>query len=219
VNLKHEFFTLAETELGYAYAGKGEDDLVQRQIDRLNDNDQTTAADELKSATTKPKINNVSGGSYNGFYPSLGPNTSLQLLTLTDANQTFSKPNSTKTFTMDFYFNTEMNVTTVQNISNWQISKANGGKAGYYNYGYTQHPDKEAGAPIIRSVAYNIDDQKATLTFSLSQNATADAVIDPSHLVFKFTGKDTNGKIMDPTANAYDGVSGIFGVPSISYYG
>lgn len=102
VSLKHEFFTLAETELGYAYAGKGDDDMVQRQIDRLNDNDQSTAADELKNDTTKPKFTTAGAGSYNAFYPSLGPNTSLSTLTLTDTKNTLSQANASKTFTMDF---------------------------------------------------------------------------------------------------------------------
>jgi len=219
VNLKHEFYTLAETELGYAYAGKNEDNLVQRQIDRLNDNDQSTAADELESDTTKPKFTTVGVGDYNAFYPSLGPNTSLERLTLTESKQTLSQANATKSFTMEFYFNTDMDVTSVQTLSNWQISKANGGKAGYYNYGYTQHPDKEAAAPIIQSIAYNVDDQKATVTFSLTQNSNADAVIDPSHLVFKFSGKDVNGKSMDPTANAYDYANGVFEASKVSIYG
>ena len=218
VNLKHEFFTLAETELGYAYAGKGEDELVQRQIDRLNDNDETTAADQLESDTLKPKISSGSSGTYNAFYPSLGPNSSLELLTLTDSNQTLSKANATKSFTMDFQFNTDMDVVSVQNFANWRISKANGGQAGYYNYGYTQYPDREAALPIIQSVAYNVESQVATVTFSLKQNSSADAVIDPSHLVFKFSGKDANGKSMDPTANAYDGANGVFGASSISLY-
>jgi tetratricopeptide (TPR) repeat protein len=208
VSLKNEFFTLAETELGYAYAGKGDEELLQRQIDRLNDNDKTTEADELESATLKPKFTYASSGSYNAFNPKLGPNTSLALLTITDAQQTLSKADASKNFTMDFYFNTDMDVASVQNIANWKVAKASGGQAGYYNYGHTQYPDREASLPIIQNVAYNVDEHKATVTFSLTQNANADAVIDPSHLVFSFSGKDAYGKEMDKSANAYDGFAG-----------
>jgi len=219
VNLKHEFFGLAENELGYAYNGKGDDYNVQRQIDRLNKNGETTLADQLISDTLKPKFTQGGSGSYSPFYPSLGPNTTLATLSLVESSHTFNEPNTTRTFTMDFQFNTDMDVLSVQNNANWKISKANGGAAGYYNYGYTQNPQKEAELPLVQSVSYNITTQLATLTLSLKQNATADAVIDPSHLVFKFSGTDVNGKEMDPEANAYDGAGKIFGAPKVSVYG
>jgi Flp pilus assembly protein TadD len=219
VSLKHDFYGLAENELGYAYNGKGDDYLVQRQIDRLNNNNQTTLADQLKHDTVKPKFTQGGSGSYSPFYPSFGPNTPLALMSLADPKQTLTKPDASKTFTMDFQFNTDMDVVSVQSLANWQISKANGGAAGYYNNGYTQNPQKEAQLPLLQSVSYNVATQLATVTFSLKQNATGDAVIDPSHLVFKFSGTDANGKTMDPNANAYDGVGKIFGASKVSFYG
>ena len=219
INLKHgAAFPQAESELGYAYAGKGDDANLQRTITTLKSMDSTLAT-QLQNDTLKPKFSYGSDGSYNPFYVELGPNTPLTTLTLTDPKHTLAQANATKTFTMDFQFNTAMDVTSIQNITNWQLSKANGGQAGLYNYGYTPHPDKEAAMPIIQSVNYNVSSQLATVTISVKQNATADAVIDPSHLVFKFTGTDADGKSMDPTANAFDGINGIFGASKLSFYG
>ena len=219
IDLKHgTAFPQAESELGYAYAGKGDDTNLQRTITTLQGMDSTLAT-QLQNDTIKPKFSYGSDGSYNSFYTELGPNTSLSTLTLTDPNHTLAQANATKSFTMDFQFNTDMDVTSVQNTANWQITKANGGQAGYYNYGYTPNPGKEAASPIIQSVNYDVSNQLATVTFSLTQNATADAVIDPSHLVFSFSGTDADGKSMDPTANAYDGVNGVIGASAISFYG
>ena len=65
---------------------------------------------------------------------------------------------------------------------------------------------KEADLPNKPlSVVYNSITREATIKFQLSQNATGDAVIDPSHVVFSFTGKDAAGRDMDVTANKMDG--------------
>jgi Flp pilus assembly protein TadD len=207
LSLKHENFTLAEVELGYAYAGKGDDYNLERQINKLKKID-STAALELQAATLKPKFTSVSAGSYDPFIPTLGPNTALELLTATDPKHTLSQANASKTFTMDFQFNSDMDTVSVQTVSNWQVSKASGGTAGYYNYGYTPNQQNQANLPIIQSIAYNVKNRLATVTFALKQNADVSAVIDPSHLVFKFSGKNINGKAMDPNADQYDGFAG-----------
>jgi Flp pilus assembly protein TadD len=207
-NLKHENFVLAETELGYAYAGKGDAYLLDKQITKLKGMD-SAAAQQLKDDTFKPKILNVAYGPNNPFYPQLSAGTSLAMLTLTDPQQTLSKPNASKDFTISFQFNGDMDPLSIQNPGNWNISKAQGGKAGYYNHGVTLHPEKEAFVlPTPKNVTYNPITQQATLTFTLKQNATVDTVIDPSHLVFKFTGKDIKGRLIDPKADQYDGFAG-----------
>jgi hypothetical protein len=45
----------------------------------------------------------------------------------------------------------------------------------------------------------------ATIYFRVSQNANADALIDPSHWVFSFHGKDVYGRTMDHRGDQYDG--------------
>lgn len=121
---------------------------------------------------------------------------------------TLSQPNASKDLTAVFQFNTDMDPVSIQTLTNWSITKASGGKAGYYNSGYTLYPQREANLPILKNISYNPSAQQATLTFSLRQNAAGDAVIDPSHLVFKFSGKDSTGTSMDPNADQYDGFAG-----------
>jgi tetratricopeptide (TPR) repeat protein len=209
VTLKRGDFTLAETELGYAYAGKGDDYLLQRQITKLKSLD-STAAQELADATFKPKILNVDYGPINPFYTQFGAYTPLSMLNVLDPAHTLDTPNASKDFTIVFQFNENMDTASVKNITNWKISKASGGAAGYYNHGYTLNPQKQAALPLLKNVTYDPTKQQATVTFSLKQNATADAVIDPSHLVFKFSGKDLQGKSMDSNADEFDGFGKVF---------
>ena len=49
----------------------------------------------------------------------------------------------------------------------------------------------------------------ATVQFRISQNAEANATIDPAHIVFKFYGMDAYGKAMDQSADEYSGFSKI----------
>ncbi|GAM09644.1 putative UDP-N-acetylglucosamine--peptide N-acetylglucosaminyltransferase SEC [Geobacter sp. OR-1] len=206
LTLKRDF-TLAETELGYAYAGKGDEYNLGRQITKLQTLD-PSAALELQNATFKPKILNVDYGSNNPFYPQLGPYTPLAMLSLTDPENTLAQPNASKDFTVVFQFNTDMDPVSVQSLANWKISKASGGTAGYYNHGYTLYPQKQAALPFAKNVTYDPAKQQATVTFTLKQNASGDAVIDPSHLVFKFSGKDIDGTQIDTNADEYDGFAG-----------
>ncbi|MEI7815970.1 MAG: tetratricopeptide repeat protein [Desulfuromonadales bacterium] len=209
VNLKHGDFALAETELGYAYAGKGDDYLLQKQITKVGTLD-TAAAQLLKASTIKTKILNVDYGPNNPFYSQFGAYTPLSMLSMLDPAKTLESPNATKDFTMIFQFNGDMDSTSVKNITNWKISKAAGGKAGYYNHGYTLNPQTQADLPLMKSVSYDSTKQQATITFSLKQNATANAVIDPSHLVFKFSGVDVRGKAMDTNGDEFDGFGQVF---------
>jgi tetratricopeptide (TPR) repeat protein len=209
ISLKHGDFTLAETELGYSYAGKGDDYLLQKQITKLNTLD-PTSAQELTDATFKPKITNVDYGPNNPFYTQFGAYTSLSMLNILDPAKTLDTPNATKDFTLVFQFNGDMDTTSVKNIANWNISKAAGGKAGYYNHGYTINPQTQADLPLLKNVAYDPTTQQATVTFSIKQNATADAVIDPAHLVFKFSGKDIQGRAMADDGDQFDGFGKVF---------
>jgi tetratricopeptide (TPR) repeat protein len=209
VTLKRGNFALAETELGYAYAGKGDEYLLERQISKLKAID-PTAALELKNSTLKPKITGVDYGPVNPFYTQFGAYTPLSMLSILDPVKTLESPNTSKDFTMVFQFNGDMDTASVKNIANWKISKAAGGPAGYYNHGYTINPQKQAELPLLKNVSYDPTKQQATVTFTLKQNATADAVIDPSHLVFKFSGKDIQGKTMDSSGDEFDGFGKVF---------
>jgi tetratricopeptide (TPR) repeat protein len=207
ISLKHSDFALAETELGYAYAGKGDDYMLDKQLTKLKTLD-PTAWKLLYDTTFKPKILNIAYGTNTPFFPQFGPNTQISMFTIKNLDKKLSQSNATQDLTAIFQFNTDMNPSSITTLSNWSISKATGGKAGFYNYGYTPHPEKEANLPILKNVTYDTKTQQATLYFSLTQNATADAVIDPSHLVFKFSGKDATGTKMDPKGDQFDGFAG-----------
>ena len=45
--------------------------------------------------------------------------------------------------------------------------------------------------------------------FRINQNSDASATLDPSHIMFQFSGKDASGNSMDHSADQYSGVSKI----------
>jgi len=198
VTLKKDF-AYAYSELGTAYLQLGNRDKAQEQLDILKDLD-TSLADSLQADMKTPKIiaNNTDKSSFNSL---LGPGSSLVLL-----DPAFLEPNSSKDMTMTLQFDSEMDASSVMNVTNWSINKASGGTGGYYNNGYTPHPENEINFNTIpKSVMYDAVNLRATVTFSLSQNANGTGTIDPSHLVFKFSGTDASGKQMDPNADEYNG--------------
>lgn len=198
VTLKKDF-AYAYAELGTAHLQLGNRNKAQEQLDILKNLD-TSLADSLKADLKTPKIiaNNTDKSTFNSL---LGPGTPLVLL-----DPGFLEPYSSKDLTMTLQFDSDMDASSVMNVTNWSITKASGGTGGYYNNGYTPHPENEINFnPIPKSVMYDAVNLRATVTFSLSQNADGDGVIDPSHLVFKFSGTDAYGKQMDPTADQYDG--------------
>ena len=195
-------FALAHFELGTAYIGLEKTDLAREQLDILKGLD-TSLANDLKADLAAPKIFAVNTGK-STFNPVLRAGTPLSFL---DASLLY--PNSSKDFTMQFQFDSKMDVASVMKVTNWSITKASGGEAGKYNNGITLYPEKEAVfSPIPKSVTYDATTYQATITFSLAQNPYGTAVIDPSHMVFKFSGTDINGKKMDPSADQYDGFAG-----------
>lgn len=201
ISLKKDF-ALAHYELGTAYLGLDQKDKAREQLQILDDLDVSLAA-ELESDLSSPKILAFNPGK-SSFTSFLGQGTPLAHL-----SADLGTPNSSKDFTMQFLFDSEMDASSVMNMMNWSITKANGGVAGTYNNGITLYPDKEAAfSPIPKSVVYDATTCQATVTFTLAQNPYGTAVIDPSHLVFKFSGTDIDGKTMDPSADQYDGFKG-----------
>ena len=207
VKMKKEF-SLAEFELGEVYYKTGKSDLVQEQITKLK-SIRTSQAQELarllSSDVKQPKLFsfNPENSSLNLNSYAYSGQTMVPLINLDPV--TFSLANSSKDFRVQFQFDSEMDVASVMNRANWSISKASGGKAGYYNNYLPQPKQQEAlFSPIPKQVVYDPTTRQATLTFTISQNAVG-AQIDLSHLVFKFSGKDVNGKVMDPAADQYDG--------------
>lgn len=192
--------TAAQFELGVAYAALGDTNNATLQVNKVTTLDATQGS-LLTATIAQPKIVAAGGGLTDNFSAALGPGTSLLgMLGVTNA-----VPNKSKQFTLTFSFDSKMDPASVQDPSNWTMNKASGGVAGYYNNLMSIAPTEAYIPQNPTSVSYDPTQQQATVTFMLSQNATDNATIDPSHMVFKFAGKALNGKTMDSTADQFDG--------------
>jgi Flp pilus assembly protein TadD len=234
ISLKKDFVP-ALTELGKAYAAQGDTVNAQKQVDQLNKIGTSAAhlaVQDLQATILKPGISFINPS--NSALPTALPTMTFAFL---DATK-LTTPGTSKDFSMKIVFNTDMDSESVQNIANWSISKASGGRAGVYNNGLYSVTDVAIPA-IPKSVIYDPINREARLTFTLRQHSTTltadtayrrdvyvngsivkagttitagsvvvDGTIDPSHLVFKFLGKDQNGKAMDESADQIDGASG-----------
>lgn len=200
--------TAAQFELGVAYAGLGEADKAQRQVDIVTNLDAAQGA-LLKATIAQPRMMAAGGGEDDTFLPAKqtpsdnpqpGDNPyRLELLDIVD----LSEANSSKLFSLTFYFDSEMDAESVQDITNWTITKASGGAAGYYNNLLPILPTEAYIPQNPTTVTYDPENRTATVSFMLSQNETKTATIDSAHMVFKFSGKDVTGKQMDPTADEW----------------
>jgi predicted Zn-dependent protease len=192
-------------ELGYTYTDMGDLDNANSMADTLTANGSSSSASAVTDyiyQITTPKFFTVY--STNGFNDSLGPGTVSRL------NSTLAASQAEKSFTTRFVFTKEMDAASVQNPFNWWISRASGTNAGgAYNWGLTIPATETRIGAIPASVIYDPEAFSADVTFKVVQNAAGDATIDPSHIMFKFSGIDAYGKAMDLTADEYSGISEI----------
>lgn len=200
----------AHFELGVAYAAMGDTANAQKEVDTLTKLN-AAQGELLKRTIAQPKMVAGGGGDLDNFFPILqAPKDPPELnydpyqLWRLDTVKLKDNPNSSQLFTLTFYFDSKMDAESVQDVTNWTITRASGGAAGYYN---NLQPVLPTEAYILQnpmSVTYDPDNQSATVTFMLSQNSTSNATIDSAHMVFKFSGKDVTGKPIDPTADEWD---------------
>lgn len=194
----------AYVEMGYAYADMGKYDEANEIEKLLNEKDPS------RGLTLGIYMYQVDKPSFSfAYYPeafgSYAARTPLSLLSsyLTTAN-------ASKTFSIKIVFDKEMNRDSVENLANWQITRQYGSGPGEaYNFGLPV-PSTEVTIPFIpTNVYYDEDTLSATVRFKVTQNSTADGTIDPTHIQFKFLGKDLYGLSMDPSADQYSAFSGI----------
>lgn len=194
-------FAAANYELGAAYVKLGETDKAEAQL-KILDAKRSSLADDLSFLLNKPKMVYMDSTKHQSFNQLLGPSTPLWMLdpTLFDAS-------ASKKITVAIQFNNEMDMASVMNVTNWEISRANSTGGGYYNNSMpaTSREVRIPSRPF--SVTYDPTTQQASISFMVQQNATADATIDPTHLVFKFSGKDAAGRQMDTAGDQIDGYS------------
>lgn len=193
-------FAAANYELGAAYVKLGETDKAAEQLSIL-DTKQSSLANDLSYILNKPKMIYMDAANNRGFNQLLGARTPLWMLDPT----LLTAPDASKKVSVAIQFNNKMDIASVMNPANWEISRANSAEGGYYN---SSMPTTSREVSIPKrpySITYNPETQQASVTFTVQQNADGDATIDPSHLVFKFSGKDDSGRQMDTAGDQIDG--------------
>jgi len=199
---KDRGFGYAYFELGLVYADQKEFDKAQEQASILSSIDQSLAS-RLSSYIYQHKSPKILAAYSTDFINTYGPRTLIS-----DLNPSLTAPNSSKDFTMHFIFSKQMDASTVTSPAYWSITRADGqNRGGAYNWGLPSAPTDVTLSPIPVSVVYDQDSQTADVTFRLTQNASGNATLDPSHLVFAFRGLDAYGEAMDPAADEYSGIS------------
>jgi tetratricopeptide (TPR) repeat protein len=207
----------AYLELGKTYADMKKPDKANDQVSILSNlaktqsntqsqstvQSQVTELQDYISNAAAPKF--IAAYSSGGFLPVFGPGTLVSSM-----NSDLSNPDSSKTFTMNFTFSKAMDAESVQNISNWVIRRTSGSDSGgAYNWGIPTKPSEASISSVPLSVTYNSKTNTASVMFRITQNSDANATLDPSHIMFKFSGKDASGNSMDHSADQYNGVSKI----------
>jgi Flp pilus assembly protein TadD len=196
-------FVAAIYELGHAYYKNGDEAKAKEQIDSLNSiasSSSLSFSSKLQNEMAKPKMY---------YYDSVDSSLELSMgpVSLLAVDSSYITAGTTHEVKASFAFDSDMDPTSIMNVTNWSITKASGGTAGIYNNGL--YSDRNIPVPTIPSrVTYDATNRTATVVFPLTQNATGDGIIDPSHLVFKFLGKSQAGVTIDESADQYDGFSG-----------
>lgn len=192
-------------EQGYTYADMGDVDNARSLVNTLSDNRSSLAGTlrEYIYANAAPKISLAY--STNGFKASLGPGTPVA-----DLDSSLSEIQASKAFTMRFSFTKDMDPVSIQNPLNWGISRAPGTNAGgAYNWGMPASATDVVFPSLPAGVVYDPETFSADVTFKITQNREGNGTIDPSHMMFRFYGKDAYGKAMDLAADEYSGISEI----------
>jgi tetratricopeptide (TPR) repeat protein len=197
----------AYAQMGYSYADLGEMDSAQQMVDYLEKVEQTDLADTLSRYMYKvdpPKM--LFAASTSSFSFPMGSGTPLVAL-----NSYLVNPHASKTLSITIQFDKQMDRDSIENPANWRIGRAAGqGPGQAYNFGMPISASEARLAPIPNAVTWDEKNLTATVFFSVTQNAAADATIDPAHIEFKFTGKDIYGLKMNPKFDQFTGFSGVF---------
>ena len=192
-------FPAANYELGVAYNALGRTEDAQKQLSILQTSSPSQAQD-LKFILEKPQMVYMDQDNNKGFNQLLGPATPLWML-----DPSLLAPDASQKISVAIQFNNEMDMTSVMNPANWEISRANNTEGGFY---ISQTSGREAAIPKSPTfVSYNPETRQANVTFTVQQNSAANATIDPSHLVFKFSGIDAAGRQMDTGGDEIDGAA------------
>ncbi|HUJ19135.1 MAG TPA: tetratricopeptide repeat protein [Nitrospirota bacterium] len=204
ISLKKDFYQV-HVDLGYAYADLGQTSKAKDELSILNDKAPNLASvlSGYLDQIAKPKI--LAAYNVSGFANTLGPGTKVSTM-----DKSLTMPGASHEFNMVFMFTKDMDLSSITNPFNWSIAKAAYGAAGGpYNWGLPTPATDVNISPVPIRVTYAPDARSATVSFLIKQNASANGTIDPSHIRFKFNGKDVYGNTMDTSADEYSGISKI----------
>lgn len=196
----------AYAEMGFTYADAGKMAEAKEMKSILEDKspDLADLLDDYIGKASKPRILFAwTEGSFAYYLPAKTPVSDLgQYLSTADASQSVS---------MVFQFSKSMDREEIENPLNWSIKRSSGNGPGTdYNFGLPI-PDTEVRvSPLPTDIYYDEKNYTATVRFTIRQNAWGTGTIDPSHIVFSFTGKDADGNRMDPKYDQFMGFSGYF---------
>jgi len=136
---------------------------------------------------------------------------SPRLTKVSDLDAYLGNADASKTFTMIFQFDKEMDRGSVEDRFNWKISRATGAGPGEaYDFGLPVASTEISIMSFPDNVYWDEDTMTAKVQFTIHQNDSADGTIDHAHIEFKFTGVDKNGLSMDPDKDQYTGFSKVF---------
>lgn len=200
---KQPDFYDAHAEKGYALADAGRIEEAREIVTLLENADQdlATMLEIYLNKVEPPRIEFAYGTS--SFFYKMPPRSKVSAL-----DDYLANANTSKQFFIEFQFGKKMDISSVMNRFNWQITRSQGAGTGeQYNFGLSV-PETEASVALFPDrIAYDPVNYAARVYLTISQNATADATIDPSHLTFKFSGKDASGIPMDENADEFNGYS------------
>jgi Tfp pilus assembly protein PilF len=201
--LDNDFYN-AHAELGYAYADLGMMEEAQAKVDFLQSVDPSLAdmVSRYMYKVDPPKIMFANPDST--FLYAMPNNTPVSTL-----DSYLENANASKTFTMILQFDKQMDRESVENRLNWQIRRSTiSGPGQAYNYGQPIPSTEITVHPYPESIYWDAEKFTATVYFKIQQNASADGTIDPSHIEFKFTGKDIFDFSMNADFDQFIGFSG-----------
>jgi Flp pilus assembly protein TadD len=197
-------FPYAHFELGMVLAERQEIDKASDEVDFLNE-----AAPELVPELQSKILDKTPPWLIAAYAPKIDLASTPGTL-VASLDTSLDTPLASKTFTVNFVFGKEMDAASVQDVTNWSITRSNShSTGGLYNWGIETPATEVSINPMPLSVSYRPDLATATLTFAIVQNSAGDGTIDLSHLLFKFKGVDVDGNSMDESRDQYSGFSKI----------
>jgi len=193
-------------QMGYSYADMGDMESAQQMVDHLEKVEQTDLAGIVSRYMYKvdpPKM--LFALSSSSFPFPMGRGTPLMAL-----NSYLMTPNASKTVSIQIQFDKQMDRDSIENPANWHISRAIGqGPGQAYNFGLPIPATEVSLSPLPTTVTWDEKNLTATVFFTVTQNAAANATIDPAHIEFMFSGQDIYGLKMNPKFDQFTGFSGV----------